>query len=83
MEAAMSIMKRILKSDLDNALTVLQRATNHTQDFAYDKAYGGYKLVREHGGWEVSPRLSKREMYTWMSAYIDGIEDGQKILSNT
>ena len=79
----MSVMKRILKSDLNNALTVLQRATNHTQDFEYDKAYGGYKLVREHGAWEVSPRLSKREMYTWMSAYIDGIEDGQKILRNT
>ena len=76
-------MKRILKSDLDNALAVLQRATNHTQDFAYDKAYGGYKLVREHGAWEISPRLNKREMYLWMSAYIDGIQDGQKILSNT
>ena len=79
----MSIRKRILKSDLDNALTVLQRATNHTQDFEYDKAYGGYKLVREHGAWEISPRLSKREMYLWMSAYIDGIQAGQKILSNT
>ena len=79
----MSAMKRILKSDLNNALTALQRATNHTQDFEYDKAYGGYKLVREHGAWEVSPRLSKREMYTWMSAYIDGIADGQKILRNT
>ena len=79
----MSIRKRILKSDLDNALTVLQRATNHTQDFEYDKAYGGYKLVREHGAWEISPRLSKREMYLWMPAYIDGIQDGQKILSNT
>ena len=79
----MSIRKRILNSDLDNALTVLQRATNHTQDFEYDKAYGGYKLVREHGAWEISPRLSKREMYLWMSAYIDGIQDGQKILSNT
>ena len=79
----MSIRKRILKSDLDNALTVLQRATNHTQDFEYDKAYGGYKLVREHGAWEISPRLSKRVMYLWMSADIDGIQDGQKILSNT
>ena len=75
-------MKRILKSDLTNAMTVLQRATNHTQDFSYDMAYGGYKLVREHGAWEVSPRLSKREMYMWMCAYIDGIQDGQKILSN-
>ena len=74
---------RILKSDLDSAMAVLQRATNNTQDFAYDKAYGGYKLVRENGAWEISPRLSKREMYMWMSAYIDGIQDGQKILSNT
>jgi hypothetical protein len=73
----------ILKSDLDNAMAVLQRATNNTQDFAYDKAYGGYKLVRENGAWEISPRLSKREMYMWMSAYIGGIQDGQKILSDT
>ena len=73
---------RILKSDLDNAMTVLQRTTNNTQDFTYDKANGGYRLVRENGAWEVSPRLSKREMYMWMCAYIDGIQDGQKILSN-
>jgi len=73
---------RILKSDLDNAMAVLQRATNNTQDFAYDKAYGGYKLVRENGAWEISPRLSKREMYMWVCAYINGIQDGQKILSN-
>jgi len=73
----------ILKSDLDNVMAVLQRATNNTQDFAYDKAYGGYKLVRENGAWEISPRLSKREMYMWMSAYIGGIQDGQKILVNT
>lgn len=73
---------RILKSDLDNAMSVLERTTNNTQDFAYDKANGGYRLVRENGAWEVSPRLSKREMYMWMCAYIDGIQDGQKILSN-
>ena len=73
---------RILKSDLDNAISVLQRTTNNTQDFAYDKANGGYRLVRENGAWEISPRLSKRGMYMWMCAYIDGIQDGQKILSN-
>ena len=73
---------RILKSDLDNAMSVLERTTNNTQDFAYDKANGGYRLIRENGAWEVSPRLSKREMYMWMCAYIDGIQDGQKILSN-
>jgi len=73
---------RILKSDLDNAMAVLQRTTNNTQDFTYDKANSGYRLVRENGAWEVSPRLSKREMYMWMCAYINGIQDGQKILSN-
>jgi hypothetical protein len=72
---------RILKADLDNALAVLQTSTNNTQDFAYDHAYGGYRLVRENGAWEISPRLSKPEMYMWMCAYINGIQDGQKILS--
>lgn len=74
---------RIIKTDLDDAMSALNRTTNNTQDFAYDKAYGGYKLVRENGAWEVSPRLSKREMYDWMWAYIYGIRDGQKILLNT
>ena len=64
-------------------MTVLQRTTNDTQDFSYDKAYGGYKLVRDNGAWEVSPRLNKPGMYLWMCAYISGIQDGQKILMNT
>jgi hypothetical protein len=71
----------VSKSDLDNAMAVLQRATNFTQDFSYDKAYGGYRLVRDNGAREVSPRLNKREMYHWICAYIYGIQDGQKILS--
>jgi len=71
------IMKRILKSDLDNAMTVLQRTTNNTQDFSYDKANSGYRLVRDNGAWEISPRLNKPEMYMWMCAYVAGIQDGQ------
>jgi hypothetical protein len=74
---------RIIKTDLDDAMSALNRDTNNTQDFSYDKAYGGYRLVREGGAWEVSPRLPKREMYDWMWAYINGIRDGQKILLNT
>jgi hypothetical protein len=69
------------RADLDNALAVLQTSTNDTQDFSYDMAPEGYRLVRDHGAWEISPRLSKREMYMWMCAYINGIQDGQKILS--
>ena len=76
-------MKRILKADLDDAMSALNRVTNNTQDFSYDRAYGGYKLVREDGAWGVSPRLPKRAMYDWMWAYIYGIEAGQKILLNT
>ena len=72
---------RILKADLDDAMSALNRVTNNTQDFSYDKAYGGYKLVRENGAWQVSSRYSKRAMYDWMCAYINGIQDGQKILS--
>jgi len=72
---------RILKADLDDAMSALNRVTNNTQDFSYDKAYGGYKLVRENGAWQVSSRYSKRAMYDWMWAYIYGIQDGQKILS--
>ena len=70
---------RILKSDLDEALSALNKTTNNTQDFSYDKANGGWKLVRDSGAWQVSSRLTKREMYDWMWAYIYGIQDGQKI----
>ena len=70
---------KILKSDLDNAMSALNLATNNTIDFSYDKAYGGYRLVRENGSREVSPRLPKRGIYDWIWAYIYGIQDGRKI----
>ena len=84
-------MKRILKSDLYEALSALNKTTNNTQDYAYDKANGGWKLVRDSGAWQVSKSFhspptnlfTKREMYDWMWAYIYGIQDGQKILANT
>ena len=70
---------RILNKDMDDTLSALNRTTNNTQDFSYDKANGGWKLVRDYGAWGVSSRLNKREMYDWMWAYIYGIQDGQKI----
>ena len=64
---------RINKADLDQMLEVLRNATDHRIDFSYDQAYGGYRLVRDGGSVNVSPRLSKPEMYRWMGAFIDGV----------
>ena len=71
--------ERLLNKDLTDTLVALNKTTNDTQNYAYDKANGGWKLVRDNGAWGVSSRLNKREMYDWMWAYIYGIQDGQKI----
>jgi len=78
---------KILKSDLDDALLALRKVTNDPlseyveeyPDYSYDKAYGGYRLVSEGGAREISPRLSKRSMYDWMWAYIEGIHVGKVV----
>ena len=44
-------------------------------------AYGGYRLeemCKGGGCRDISPRLTKRELYDWINAYIDGIERGMK-----
>jgi len=70
---------RLVDGDMTAALASLSQTTNHTQGFSYDRANGGWKLVRENGSIEVSTRLNKREMYDWIWAYIYGIQDGRKI----
>ena len=74
-------MMRITNSDLAGVVARLNRLTHHRQNFSYvyDRDYG-YQLVRERGQWTVSPRLGKRALFMWINAYIDGIDDGQKIL---
>jgi len=71
--------ERLTNIDMNDALEALRRTTGYTQDYAYDKAYGGWKLVKENGSIEVSTRMSTRAMYDWIWAYINGILDGQKI----
>ena len=88
---------RILKADLDHMAEYLDEVTNHSQGFRVLKVTGdeftddsqgfrihkatkGWKLVRD-GGWYMSPVLPKRGLYQWLSAYIAGIEDGQKLLT--
>lgn len=49
-----------------------------------DIAYGGYRLAQMSnqpgctGTSDVSPRLTKRELYDWINAYIRGIEIGKQ-----
>jgi len=75
----MAYIARLTNDDMDTTLQTLNKSTNYTQGFEYDKAYGGWKLVKENGSIEVSTRKSKRDMYNWIWAYIYGIQDGRKI----
>ena len=71
--------ERVRKSDLDAILGVLDTLTRFRiygrvpVDYSYDIMPDGYRLVRDGGGHEISPRLSKREMYDWMNAFINGM----------
>lgn len=53
----------------------------HPGHYHLDGAYGGWKLVRtcNTGGGisDISRQgyTSKRELYTWINAYIDGIQE--------
>lgn len=69
---------QVRRKDLDDALDALQRASDKRRDYAYDHAYGGYRLVSDNGAVEISPRLPKREMYNWVWAYVEGIHAGRQ-----
>lgn len=82
-------MDRILRADLDQAVSRLEAATKNTQSYSWAEVgraeYREYRLVRErgadHGGWPISPGLpTKRALLLWIEAYHIGIEDGQRIL---
>ena len=72
-------MVSLTNNDMNATLATLSRTTNYTQGYDYDKANGGWKLVRADGSIEVSIRMSRRAMYDWMWAYIYGIQAGRKI----
>ena len=82
------MMARITNSDLAGEVDRLNRLTHHRQAFRYEQIPGGYRIARDGGKqkehmlwWKVSPTLgTKRDLFLWINAYIDGIDDGQKIL---
>lgn len=43
-------------------------------DYSIDHAYGGVRLMREGGARDVSPRLTKGELYDWITSFIAGID---------
>jgi len=71
--------EKITKARLDNLVSILIRETNDTVDYELDSAYGGYRLVRNQGSHDVSPRMGKTELYHWIHAYRQGIELGKTL----
>mgnify|MGYP001568995006 CR=1 FL=1 len=69
-------MERITKAHLDRVVTLLNRLVPG-EDYSIGYAYGGVKLESHQESWDVSPRLSKGELYQWMQAYRQGIEVAQ------
>ena len=64
---------RITRKDLDRLCELLNKMMPEA-DFSIGGAYGGWRLERNHESVDVSPRLSKPELYQWMHAFLDGFE---------
>jgi len=62
---------------LRNLVRLLNKLTGEVYDFDLDGAYNGYRLVRNNGSADVSPRMKKTELYYWLHAFKDGIMLGQ------
>ena len=73
---------RILKSDLDQAVRVLNNTTGLRH--VLERGPGGYQLYRldEAGYMSVQVtrrRLPIRDVERWISAYAEGIEEGRRL----
>ena len=71
--------EKITMDRLRNLVAILNRETRNQFDYDLDPAYGGQRLVRKQGSIDVSPRLSKGELYEWIHAYRQGIAIGQEL----
>lgn len=71
--------ERINLKRLQNLVDILKRETRNSIDYELDGAYNGYRLVRNNGSHDVSPRLSKGALYEWIHAYRQGVEIGKVI----
>jgi hypothetical protein len=69
--------ERITIARLKNLVDILKRETRDSIDYELDGAYNGYRLVSNRGSHDVSPRLSKGELYEWIHAFRQGVEIGK------
>ena len=64
--------ERIKNADLDRVCEILRETTR--RDFYIQSAYGQPRLLEKEGpgARDVSPRMTKRNLHTWMWAYLEG-----------
>jgi len=70
---------RTLKADLDGALASLMILTENKIDYSFDIQMGKYRLTKESGANELSPRMTKKEMMYWLCAYVEGVVLGKAL----
>lgn len=66
--------QRVTEAELQALVNRLRQMTGY--DYSLGFAYGGVRLEKDMGSIDVSPRLSKREMYEWLHAFLHGLQVG-------
>ena len=66
-------MARTTDKELESICERLNQDTGGAYDFSLGYAYGGVRLERKGGSVDVSPRLTKGELKTYMHAFLDGL----------
>ena len=69
--------RRVTQADLERMCGVLNRSAAG-RDYSIGYAYGQPRLESHAGSRDVSPRLSKPELYQWLHAFFDGIITGRE-----
>jgi hypothetical protein len=72
-------MARTTNKDLETFVELLNKGTDNLYDFSIGHAYGGVRLERKAGSVDVSPRLSRGELYEWMSAFAAGLDHATEV----
>jgi hypothetical protein len=70
-EVGGTVVQAAGESDSQRFVRILKSRTGI--EFACDKQLGGYKISTT-GGRDVSPRLPKKQMETWVFTFVDGFD---------
>jgi hypothetical protein len=55
----------------------IERMQKQGMDVALDGAYGRWRIVNRQENYNLSPRVSNREIYEWLDAYEKGFDAGK------